>query len=440
MKNIQDRIKNAGLLSGVSFKQKDNTPRELSKRRRPYYAQVTDSFIQEYVKYASDFFEAKVQGLDQNDFEMWTPVRIRLADVVNENATSTRKADDIKSVLFEDKRITYLRPGTKIEAAGSVWLVTNPQNISGTVANAIVERCNAVWNHMDWYGNIHSEPIVVKNSVAKAATSDPQDTMLLTKGYFNIICQNNRYTKQLNNNSRMILGSGAYQLTAFTDFLQEFTGDYDTVRLLEFEARYDEPNTETDDMERHIAGGKNFMWEIFVEGVPTLGVNETTRLTAKSKRCGVNVTPTYEHPIYYAWESSDESVATVDTFGNVTAVGEGVCEIYATLEENEEWFGAFVLTVAGEQSGETIGFVKTPPEILRAFEKVTLEAAVFENGILTDNVVSWNIDGADQSAYSVTVTGNEITIECWAGSVEPLSVTAEFNGKSTEAIIDLEGI
>lgn len=169
-----------------------------------------------------------------------------------------------------------MRQGTKINTMGCTWLVTNPSNLSNTVGNGIAQRCNAVWNYLDYYGNVMSEPIVVENLRAHASTPDDQQSALITKGYFVLVMQYNEATAQLDTNSRIILGTAAYVITGYSDFSQEFTGDYSTIRLLSFDARYEEPNYVIDDMENHVAGGKTFSWEIGISGPPSLKVGTTT--------------------------------------------------------------------------------------------------------------------------------------------------------------------
>ena len=217
--------------------------------------EAATEFVHKYAKYATDYFDADVQGLDPNDPDGWETVQIRMADISTVSAATLRRQDDYKIILFADESIDYVRLGTKIRTMGSMWLVVNPQNISSAVGCAIIQRCRTVWNWLDWYGRMQSEPLCVEKGELLSNDSDMQEYALITKGYVNVVCQRNEATKNLATNSRIILGSGAYKITGFGDFTQEFTGDYDSVRLLEFAARYEPPNLEIDDMERHIAGG-----------------------------------------------------------------------------------------------------------------------------------------------------------------------------------------
>lgn len=259
MSGMTDHVRNAFIANGGLNPIPTNNPARYADRQRQYFDPETRRFIQDTAKYASDFMSVQVQGLSENDPTEWGTYRMRLADVVRPSSAIQRHFDDYKQFLFESAKIEYVRPGTKFVTMGNTWLVTNPANVSGASGSGICRRCNAVWNHLDAEGNILSEPLIVENERANANDSDAQNSLLISKGYFNVICQYNQETAQINTNTRMILGKGAYRVTGFSDFETEFTGDYSTVRLLSFTVRYEEPNPVIDDMENHVAGGKTFV-------------------------------------------------------------------------------------------------------------------------------------------------------------------------------------
>ena len=444
MTNLQKRIKNARVFSGAFSDikpYKSNTPSQVTGELTQYYGDVTKAFRSGILKYASNFFEASVQGLVPGDFLQWTTENLRMADIIRPSGSSTQQMDDSKIVVFENPNIDFLPRGTKIVTSGSTWLVTNPDNIGGVGGNAVIKRCNATWRFLDYYGNVVEEPIVVDSNIARASSPDPQNAVLVTKGYFNVKCQLNPYTSQFNTNTRLLLGSGGYQITGFTDFIQEFTGDDDSIHMLEFTIRYEEPNPQIDDLERKIAGGKTFSWDIAVIGKNSMkSGGDTAQFVAESERCGESVSSTETNPISYIWSSTDERVATVASNGLVTTVGEGTCYIVATLAQNPDISTMFEVVVAGELENEQVGFLETPPASLNAYESAGLSAAHFLDGEQTSEVVQWEFTGADKTAYSAIVDGNNVFLSCWGGSVEPLVVTASYNGVEATATINLLGV
>lgn len=417
-----------------------NVPSQYAGRKRQYLGAESASFINQYSQYASDFFDAQAQGLEEQDFYAWRTVSMRMSDIIKPSASMTRHIDDYKEILIADSDVDYIPPGAKFVTMGSTWLCVNPENISSAYGTGILQRCNAVWNHLDWYGNVLSEPVAVEQQLAKASTPDPQDHLLITKGYYDVKCQYNEHTAQLGENSRLILGGSAYMITGFTDFIQEFTGDYGSVRLLQFSIRYEEPNAETDDMENHVAGGKTFSWDITVSGAPVLMTGSETVFTASSERRGVTVESSEAHPITYLWASSDESVAVVDAEGTVKAVGAGSCEIICTLAQNTAVKTSVPVSVE-EASGEpAVRFLSTVPEEIAIYGSAEIKAAYFANGAETDEPVVWDMSGAPAGCFRAATDGNSLSITCYGGSVVPLTVTASAHGISASAEIWLRGL
>lgn len=436
--SIKKSLKDAMLTGSGLVSWQNNTPTQYAGKQHQYFSPETRTFTHEYAKYAADYVEAQVQGLTPGDPFAWQTRYLRMADIVRPSAAILRRADNYKIVLFADRDIEYIVPGSKIVTMGSTWIVANPFNVSGSDGCAIVERCNAVWNYLDFYGNVLSEPMVVTNYRADANDSDAQEGNLITKGYFNCVCQYNDVTRQIDTNTRFILGTGAYRVTGFSDFSLEFTGDYDSVRLLEFTVRYEEPNLEIDDMAHHVAGGKSFSWEIALSGAETVPVGQTRQMTAASMRNGERVESTEEHPIGYLFASSDESVASVDGNGTVTGISAGTAVVTATLEQNPEVSASMTIEVAEGQSG--VAFTSPVPKSLAAYNDVTLTAAWFENGAETGEPLEWTFSGAKAGSYKAVTGDRSATVYGFGYSEKPLIVTAEREGFTSSAEIELDGI
>ena len=130
----------------------------------------------------------------------------------------------------------------------------------------------------------------------------------------------------------------------------------------------------------------------------------------------------------------------MDENGVVTAVAEGTCNIKCTLDKNDEVWAEWPLTVAQPSTGNTVDFLTVPPEKLNAFGTATITAACITDGEEVPDTVEWSFSGADEDAYTANTDGNTVLIACWKGSVEPLMVTASWNGESVSVIIKLEGI
>lgn len=437
---ITDSIKNGMISEGKLHQAAKNTPSEYADRKRQYLSDPTTQFVHEYAKYAANFFEARVQGLNPDDPYEWETVLIRLADIAPDSASTLRKKDDYKIVLFADASIDYVPEGAKIECIGSTWLVINPQNISSETANAVVQRCKSVWNHLDWYGNLLSEPLCVDKALLLSNDSDMQDYALISKGYVNVSCQCNEQTRKLGTNSRIILGSGAYRITGFSDYSMEFTGDYSSVRMLEFSARYEPANMEIDDMERHVAGGKAFSWEIRITGNTVIKTGAASLLEAQSIRMGKTVETSCERAIGYLWKSSNLDVLEVGLDGSIFGISEGESVVTCTLAQNREIQQSVRVTVVPAEGENEVAFLGNIPKSIRAYESLTLEAAYFEGGEQRLDRVSYSLSGAERMSYSFEVFENRLTVNCWGDSKTPLEITATVGDYSTSVKLGLEGL
>ncbi len=472
---IQKSLKNAMLTGAGLVAWGNNTPTQYADKQHQYFSAETRTFTQTRARYASDYVEAQVQGLDAENPFAWQTRMLRFADIVKPTAAIQRDFDDYKMLLFADRDIEYVTPGSKIVTMGSTWLVVNPMNVSGSDGSGVVRRCNAVWNFLDFYGNVLSEPLIVENQRANANDSDSQSSELISKGYFNVICQYNEYTRQIDTNTRMILGTGAYRVTGYADFDMEYTGDYTSVRTLSFTVRYEPPNDAIDDMQNHVAGGKTFAWEITVNGPGTMRVGQSADFSARSVRKGVAGecadiagTTLYAPDTWkaaestlltdektavsgatlfvgsaeanYLWSSSDESVIQITEDGKAAALSEGTALITATLSQNPVFSQSVSVEVTETQDG--VFFTSTIPEKLSAFQSFAVRAAYFEDGAETQQALTWTVGGAEKSSYSCELAedGRSAAISCFGYSETPLTITAQYENYGVTESVKLEGI
>lgn len=445
--SLKDNVK-SGLLTGGCFASPppNNKPTQYKDKRHEYFARTTRSFNKANAKYSSDYIEGLLELAQPDGSVSVERVTGRFANVVTPTSSITRKYDDYKNALFDQPHIGYVRPGSKLTTMGSVWLAINPDNISSPTANGVFRRCNAVWNHLDYYGNVVSEPIIRTNDAANADAPDAQTDQKISVGYFTIICQYNDNTRQINDNTRLILGSKAYQVTGFADFEQEFTGDYSSVRLLTFHVRVLTSNDETDDMENHVAGGKAFSWDGFISGPGEWGTEYGyADYSLETTRNGESITPTTEYPYHYVWSVDDESVAEIAPIGNewarLTPIQNGTVEITATLYQNPEI--VFKKTVRIEAAKDCIRFVKTAPAApLEPFQSVELTVYDYdESGGIDDSPpFTFTASGAAEGSYRMEQTSNNtVRVTCIRYSPTPLTVTAEYGGKTDSVQIELLG-
>lgn len=428
---MEKEIKNAQILGEKNLPFSTNDP--TGEGRHPQlYAWQTASFYQRQAPYATDYFQCTSQGVNPDNFYAYYPCNIRLSDILNPSAGSNL-IEDYKLAIWADPPLNFISLGAKVNVGKNIYLVSNPSNQSSVLASAVLRRCNAYYNFLDYYGNILHEPFVWTKENIRANQNQFQDNMVLVGGHQQCIMQINPNTRNVSHNTRMILGSQAYQVTGLVDFLKEFTNDGESEHLMMFDLHQVEPNA-NDDMNNQVAGGLSFQWEILIDGLPTMAQNTSYLFSAASIRNGE--TPTRE--VSYLWESSNTQVATVDSNGEVRAVSPGDCVITCTLSQNTNIQTNFPLSVS-EQVESYISFGDQLSDKIGQFQSAMITACVYENGAPSAVNVEWSLSGPDESCYASQVNGNTISITCYFPSSIPLIVEASYQDMKAKTQVQLEG-
>ena len=448
--STQKSIRNVGLFAGVR-----PTPApapgiggnyKYTGKQYEYFEQPTTAFIFENSQYASNYYEAQVQGIMPGDFETERGAYIRSMDVV-EQTTGTKMPNDYQAIYFQDTRIKGLFTGAKVKFAGNTWLAISPFNISDPLASSVIRRCNAIWKHLDYYGNVLCEPFIFHEGRAHATASDYSDYGVLPRWYQRCAMQLNEQTKELAYNRRIVLGSSVIEVRGLVDFITDFSGqnneesgNAEPAHVMFFDAQYQEP-TEIDDMERGIAGGKAFSWVITPSFSDNMGVNGTQKITATSLRNG-EAPDTENHPISYTYFSMNPSVLTVSASGTVTAVSEGTASVKVALAQNPDIYAFAEITVTNELPQAEFVFTPELPTRMKQMQTYTGTVAVMQGGAEIETPITMAAYGATEAADAVfNSADNTLSITAYEPSQTPLSLVfrAEEQNLTYTANIRLEG-
>lgn len=437
MADIQSTIQNGLAVGGQPLRVSRNSDGVYSGRQFPYYAVAQNKIATLYGQYATDCYDAQMQGWDPQDFYKFWPVKIRCEDVSRE-ATGTNLSDDVKGmVVYYPEGVDYIPIGAHVEFATNTWLVTNPANVNSILTEAIIRRCNAVYRRLDYYGNVLECPFNIPKTMPRGAQDDYTRTMILADHYFTCYMQLNEVSAEIHENTRLILGDAAYSVRGLDNFTQEFTGDFDSTHIMYFQIQREEKLGVYDDMERKIADGLAFSWDINLTGSVGMRTWQVQTITPVSVRNGIAVGNSAENPISYLWATSDPSVAEIDENGNVTAVGEGTATITCILEQNQEITETMEITVESA-AGTYVAFSGAMPDSIAEQESAAISAACYMDGEETEETVSFTFSGPPETAYTADVAGNTVTITCWERSETPLTVTARYGDYTATHDIALE--
>lgn len=423
-----------------------NGPNKYTGKQHEYFEAPTTAFVWENAKYAANYFKAQVQGVIPGEFTDERGAYIRSMDIV-EQTTGAKMPNDYQSVYFQDTRIKGLYTGAKVKYAGNTWLAISPFNIADPLMRAVIRRCNAIWKHLDYYGNVIVEPFIFHDGRASATANEYLDWSVIPNWYQKCVMQLNDSTKELAYNRRIVLGSSVVEVRGLVDFVTDFSGETtednanpEPSHVMFFDVQYQQP-TDNDDMERGIANGKMFSWVITPSFAATMGVGESQTITASSIRNGEQP-DTENHPVSYLFSSSDESVLTVDENGVVTSVKEGTATITVALEQNTEITATAEITVTAEQIAAEFVFTPELPDSLKQLQQYQGYVSVRQGATVISASVEMQLFGENGNASAAfDDSDNSLSIKCWKPSDTPISLvfTAnEHNLKFTKQIM-LEG-
>lgn len=436
MADISKLAHTAGTLSGANWFPTLNSAKNTSGLQKQYFADETRAYAQQVGHLASNVFVADCQGLNPSDFFEWRKVKLRSIRAAQAQTGETMPEDWQRIYIFDPANLNYLPQGAMLKYNDNTWLVYKGKNISAIHGSAVVRRCNAVIHVLDWYGNIVKIPMSYAKMGTLGNAEHTTENTITSKNYMNCICQLNEYSWQFTENTRLILGNTAYAMRGLDNFTREYTDDPDSVHLLAFTIERTELQP-YDSVEHQVADYDGFSWEIDVNWNNSMTVGTTQTLGVSSRRNGEAVESTEERPFSYVFTSSDKSVATVDENGVVTGVAEGMVGITVSLAQNPSILTTVSINVPSPMP-ENVAFTTTIPAFLHEFDAITVSAAYFENGVVTENPVEITFSGPEASAYKAVPDGpNTYRLTCYHASQKPLVITAEYGDRRENAEIRL---
>lgn len=453
MSDIEKRVGNVKALDPARKYAEVLTPSASEGLQRQYGFRVnTARYTERSLKFGTDVYTARVQGIDENDFYKWFDVRLRLSQMVK-HGTTTNIIEDWKEVKFESSKVNAIGLGAKIECNGNTFIVSNPDESNGTQATAVCRRCNATWRRMDFYGNIVEEPFYWAKNQSQASANEYQDYMVIPNMYQKCAMQLNPQTRELQINRRMILGSNAYMVRGLVDFIQGETGVTDSTHIMYFDLMIQEP-IEGDDLEKQLADTRNGKLTARIEGMPDATVpGQSFGIGVIAERGGELIViedgMTYarkadgsleklgKYPMTWAYHSSDTNVATVSPDGTVYAVGEGEAVITATLLENPEVMSACPLLVA-EQVEAGLEWVRGTDEV-EQYQSAVFECRWTEDGAITADEVAYSVESNTANRNSCEWHTNENSLVLTGYYPDTVTIRAECNGQTSERTVRIAG-
>lgn len=386
---------------------------------------------------ADNVYNTAIQGVESGEnWYNFTPVQIRTIPATTSPTGELLPDDWQKIFIIKPVGLSYISPGAYLFYNNNWWIVYKPENLSVGIRQATVRRCNATINVLDYYGNVVQVPMSFAKMGTLGNASHATENSIVAKNYISCICQYNKTSADFAENTRIFLGKTCYAMRGVNNFTREYTEDENSVHIISFTVERVEALPQ-DDIERGIANGLAFSWEIVLEGVSSMNVNTTQTITPSSVRNGQGVVSSAANPVGYTFTSSDESVLTVDENGLVSAIAEGNATVTVSLQQNPEITSQIEISVSA--LGEGLNIMQSVDEI-RELQSAEISAVWIENGSATEDVVHFEFSGPPEQSYEAVQTApNSYTITCYSLSATPLTVTIHHKGESKTLTIRLRG-
>lgn len=435
MTDIERAAQSSAMLNGT-------TPRVGSRQTRygeglqtQYLADPTKLYAQTTAPLASNVYEAQMQGVSNTgNWYDWRKVLIRVSPAASAATGETMPDDWQKVHIIKPVTIDTIPVGAYLTFAGSTWIVYKGRNMGSVLGDGIIRRCNSVINTLDWYGNIVTVPMSYAKMGTLGNASHATENSIVSKNYISCVCQLNPVSAQFRENTRLILGNAAYAMRGLNDFTREFTDDFASVHMLTFTIERCEPLPQ-DRIDLQCADYDSFRWDAQIYGKATMGLLERQTLEVVSLCNGEIVEDTEEHPVSYTFKSSNMFITVGRETGEVRALRAGSATITATLDQNPSVTATWTVTVTNSPPNK-VEFTTDVPATLREFESVTIGARKADAPAAA---INFFFSGPPETCYGVEyLTGNGVTITCYAASSVPLTVKAAPSGSTPYAAATAE--
>lgn len=436
MDELNTLARDAILLGVTGSVRSSNSARKRTGLQKQYFREETLAFTEDIGYLASNVYETAAQGINFDDWYSYVPIKIRVDNAVQVSSGELMTDDWMRIYIIQPTGIDTIGQGAYMFFDNNWWMVYKPKGVTTVRGQALVRRCNTVINKLDYYGNIVSIPMAFTKLGTLGNAPNVTENMILSKNYMNCYCQLNDITREFTENTRMIQGKAAYAIRGINDFTREYTEERDSVHIMAFTIERQEP-LKQDSLELQVADYYSFSWNISLNANDHMAMGTTQTIAPSSYRNECLVESTEEYPISYTFKSSDESVLTVSEEGYVNTVGEGTAKITVTLDQNTDIQRSIEISVSEIGESKVI-FTSTPVSVLDEYDSCIISASYLENGVETEDEVTFAFSGASERCYGVLKVGvNTYQVRCYNASKTPLKVTIEAHGSTDEMCIKL---
>ena len=328
-------------------------------------------------------------------------VDVRVTSSID-NLTGMKMSDDYKTLIFSNITGSAIM-GEKFLFDDNYYLVTNTDNIKSEVSKVTVRRCNNVLRWADINGNNLSEHCVIDYKIATPDNISRTDP-LMPDGTIKVFCQGNANTRTITENQRFLFGNSShwncYRVHGggVNNFLNAYTSDNTSARLLEFALGKHYVNVNSDDIVNGIADtNKNVLLLTISPSAIAGGVGDTYQLYDVTTLNGTAVSKAV------TYTTSASSIATISG-SIVTLSGSGTCVITGSLVDNSAITDTVDIMVSSGSLAENDIRVTPIPSYILQGDTETYTVYVYNDGVVAGDAFTFALADANVPVANYTFT------------------------------------
>lgn len=302
----------------------------------------------------------------------------------------------------EDRKIhcavsSIIKRGSIVEGYnGGTWIVLTDIDTNQAYLSAKITRCNHLLKWIDNEGHVQQTCAIITNKTLYTLGTDKEKFMVVPDSKLSVIIPNNEHTKKLKRDDRFIVDGYGWVISN--------VDRVGTKGIINFLLGSSSTNSDNDNMELEIADyyTKLATYEISISNgdLIQLDTNNSLQLNTIVRKNGEII----QAPILF--ESSDNTVAMVDSTGLIIPLTIGETIITAKLENNPDIFATTTIQITEiAQSNYTIDIIGN--ETLYINQSKTYTCQFKNNGInMVDNAI-WELkadDGISETALALIIS------------------------------------
>ncbi len=367
------------------------------------------------------------------DFTFETEQQV-IVDTVSDNFINLNKIiGDYKLLKYEDCLHKNKR-GQYIKYNDEYYLVYEEQEKLATISTCKIIRCN---NKIRWYdenGVLREYPVFIGNEVGSTNAQVSKDG-ITNNARLVLMLQGNEYTRDIFVNQRFVVSHkqvfkvneiGQYELSNYED---------ETVNMIKLYIEWTAKNN-NDDLENNIS----YNGDVYNINITETSINQVSGFEGKlNVITTINGVIDTDVPISYS--SSDLSVVEVDDNGNYRLIGDSGSKaiITACITDNENINDNINANVVDNVIIKDEIVIEPIFDSLVEYNTITFTANLYQDNILSNDIVECVASGANNMAYILkeTINHNEFVLECIEHTDIPLQLTFSSGIVTSQILINL---